>query len=343
MSDHSAAGKAASVSRKLAYAFAFSAGFLAVGWSVYWYVAHRLALGELEATLAREARQGRAWSCDSTTSGGYPFSIEIDCDRFSVSADIDSGRIVARARRAVVVAPLHTPKRVFIRVDSPADVSIGNARVDLDWRSLQLSARGLPGRWDRLSAIVSDAVVGLNGNPTRIAALQSNLRRPASATESILNYEISAAGIESTILNAALGSPDLALLASAGAISQFDRALATAPGERLEQWRAAGGRLNIAQLSFLKGRLGLQAEGGLGLDQSRRIDGKLDLRIQNAAETIANLGRQSGSLGFPLAGLLFGALLTDRQTGETRLSISVENGRLGVGPMKNLMTLPPLY
>ncbi len=339
------ASRSAGAWRKFGYAIAFFAGFLTIGWSIYWYVAHRLALGELEATLSREAGFGRTWSCGAMTSGGYPFSVEIDCDRFSVAARSQDRSITAQARRAVVRAPLYMPKRVYIQVHSPAEVSIDDARVDLDWRSLQVSARGLPGRWDRLSVAGADGAIRLNGNatPTRIAALQSNLRRPAHASDGILSYEISVAGIQSAIIDILLGGAEPAVVASIGSITQFDRALTSPPGDRLDQWRSAGGRLNVSQFSLQKGRFGLQADGGVGLDQTRRLDGRLELRAQNAADVIAGLGRQSGSFGLPLVGLLLRTFLTDRETGETRLAVSFENGRVGIGPMKSLMTLPPLY
>lgn len=332
--------------RKLASSLIFAIVFLAIGWSVFWYIAHRLALRELDAALAAEARVGRVWSCKTITPGGYPLSIDIGCDGFSVIADSDGRRIVAQARAASVHAPLHSPKRIVINVDSPANIEVGGLlpRVDLEWRTLQFSTRGLPDRLERLSAAGSDVSIRLGDQPPTAASLfQSNIRRAGGTAVGVYNYEFSIGGIRSRFLDATMGGEQLALVASVGSVTQIERGAKGPLRDRIESWRNAGGRVILNQLTLLKGDFAIQAEGALGLDQAHRIDGKLDLRIQNAGDRIAGIARNLGAAG-PLAGALLGGMLPiDRQTGELRLPASFENGRLGVGPFKGLLPLPPLY
>jgi hypothetical protein len=330
--------------RKILFSMAFAVGFLAVGWSIYWYVASRLAASELRATLARETHDGRTWSCENLQSGGYPFSIDIECDRLTVRAQTGGGELVAHARSATVRAPLYTPKRVSIDVSSPGDVTGADAvRIDLSWRALQISTRGLPDRLDRLSVSGADAVLqtNVNSEPVRVGAFQTNFRRAFAPADAPLNYEVSFVGVESRLLDSLIGGDGSTLFAAVGSLSQIDKATTGALAERMEQWRAAGGRLTLTQVSLIKGVFAAQAEGALGLDQGRRIDGKIDLRLQNAGAPLANLAQRMGVGALPLAALagsLFGGA-----NGETRFAISFENGRLGIGPLKGIASLPPLY
>ena len=330
--------------RKILFSASFAVIFLAVGWSIYWYVASRLAASELQATLVREARDGRTWSCENLRSGGYPLSIDIECERLTVRAQTAGGDLVAHARGAMVRAPLYTPKRISIDVSSPGDVTAADAiRMDLTWSAMQISTRGLPDRLDRLSVSGADATVrtSVDQAQTRIGAFQVNLRRAFGVAEPPLNYEISLAGIQSPLLDATIGGSDSALLAAVGSLTQTDKTAAGSLVERIEQWRAAGGRLTLAQFSLIKGSFAAQAEGALGLDQGHRMDGKIDLRVQNAGAPLANLAQRIGLGALPLAALagsLFGGA-----GGETRFAVSFENGRLGLGPLKGIASLPPLY
>ncbi len=332
--------------RKLALSVLFAIVFLATGWSIFWYVAHRLALRELQETLGQEARAGRTWTCKSISSGGYPFSININCDGFSVTADAERGAIVAHARAASVRAPLHSLKRVTVNVESPADVEIPGVvpLVGLEWKTLQFSARGLPDRLDRLSASGSDLSIRIGDAPTsQVALFQSNVRRAPGASDGAFNFEFSIGGIRSRILDLAIGGEQLALLAGVGSVTQVDRGAAGSLPERMERWRIVGGRAVVNQLTLLKGDFAIQAEGAIGLDPAHRPEGKIDLRIQNAADRISGLARNLGVAG-PIAGALLGGLLPmDRQTGELRLQASLDNGQLGIGPFKALVALPPLY
>jgi hypothetical protein len=50
---------------------------VAFGWSVFWYVKSREAAAAVTAWMMHEAQLGRAWSCPTQKTGGFPFSVEI--------------------------------------------------------------------------------------------------------------------------------------------------------------------------------------------------------------------------------------------------------------------------
>ncbi len=332
--------------RSVAFLTLFAIAFLSLGWSAYWYAAHRMAIGELRGGLAFETREGRDWACSKLLTGGYPFSVDFDCDGLVVTARIGEKSVVARARRALVRAPLYTPKRVTIDLSDPADILVDGAPVRVNWSKLQLSARGLPDRLDRFSIAGADVAIHLPADSAdataTIAALLINLRHTPGADDLPLNFEASLAGIESPVLDSAAGGADRATFAAIGSVTHINKLAGGSLASRMDSWREAGGRVS-ANLSFVKGRIAAQAEGSAGLDQGRRLDGKFDLRMLNSGAPLADLARRFGVRG-PLASLVVGSLINpDKSTGEARLAISFENGRLDLGSFKQIIALPPLY
>ena len=323
--------------------------FLAVGWSVFWYVAHRSAMGELDRWLAAEAADGRTWACAQLRSGGYPIAIEIDCDQPTLKVADGPETSTAALAHALVRAPLYTPKLVTVDLTGPLTIAAGAISSSASWRNLQVSTRGLPDRLDRLSIVgdgarIETKIGGMAIAPVSIVAFQAHVRRASGAIAAPFNLALSIAGVESPVLDAATGSAIPAVFAAIGSVTQVDKApLGTLP-ERIELWRAAGGRVTVNLLSLQKGALAIQGEGGLGLDQARRLDGKLDIRMQNANEPLMALATRLGLFQQgSLVGALASTLLAQNAGGETRFALSFENGSLGVGPLKGILPLPPLY
>ena len=332
--------------RSVAFLTLFAIAFLSLGWSAYWYAAHRMAISELQSALAFESREGRDWTCAKLLTGGYPFSVDFDCEGLVVTARIGERSIVAHARKALVHAPIYTPKRVTIDLTDPADILVDGAQVRVKWSKLQLSARGLPDRLDRFSVAGADVAVHLADDSANaaatIAALLINLRHTPGADDLPLNFEASLAGIESPVLDAVTAGADRATFAAIGSVTHANKLAGGSLASRMDSWREAGGRVS-ANLSLVKGRVAAQAEGSVGLDQGRRLDGKFDLRMLNSGAPLADLAHRFGVRG-PLASLLVGSLISpDASTGEARLAISFENGRLDLGPFKRIIALPPLY
>jgi hypothetical protein len=118
--------------------------------------------------------------------------------------------------------------------------------------------------------------------------------------------------------------------------------------ERLEVWRAAGGRLDPASLDIRKGETRLKLNGGLGLDAAHRPEGKLQLE----GDGLAPLARRFGlNLDMVAAGNLLDGLLGGKprkddapKKAELRLPLTLANGRVAIGPAARCRwRSPPLY
>lgn len=324
--------------------FLFALLFLAAGWSAYWYVATRAAMRELRVQIDREARGGREWSCSRMTTGGYPMSVEIDCDSPTLRANVDGVALVVHAPRAVISAPLYTPKLVVIDLSGPLDYSYGSSRNRAEWKRLQLSSRGLPDRLDRLSIVGENVAVRNTAGllSVVVGAAQIHFRKSSPASDAPYNLVVGLGGVKSDALDELTNSITPALFTLVSAISQVDKATTGSWPHRLERWSAAGGRLTIGLASLTKGPMAAQAEGAVGLDQRRRLDGKLDVRLRDAGRAAFALAKRARLVAPDSLTARLAAAFLDR-AGETKFAVTFENGELSIGPLKRILVLPPVY
>lgn len=320
----------------------FAVLFLALGWSAYWYVAQRMAMREFHAQLEREAQFGRIWSCESVTSGGFPLAVMLDClePRLRVEEGLETHNL--SARRAVIQAQLYMPKLVEISLSTPASLETNGVKTSIDWSSFQISTRGLPDRLDRLSIVGRDLTVASDGLPTTTAeTLHFHLKRTSAAFMAPYGVTAGLAGVNSPAFARYIGPGGRGLLTMLGAVTQLDAASAGHWIDRLESWRAAGGRISIAALSLTRDDFALQAEGALGLDLLHRPDGKVAVNLRNAGPALLAMFEGAGKLQRnTISGRIAAAVLSK---GDLRLDASAENGALSVGPLQRVLALPPLY
>ena len=320
----------------------FAGLFLAVGWSAFWYIAQNMAMRELHVQLDREARRGRFWSCESLESGGYPFAVVIDCRAPRLRIEDDATRTMS-AKQAVVRAQLLTPTLVEIELSGPASFKSGERVSTARWSSLRVDLRGLPARLDRVSVVGNDIDAHpAELPPVAVKTLHLHFKRNAPSSMAPFALTLGAAGVDSPALAQFVGPGEPILLTLLGTVTQVDAAGVGHWSDRLEAWRAAGGRVAVTALNVSRGDVALQGDGLLGLDQLHRIDGRLALRLRNAgpaqlAIAEASVKIQSNSLSGQLAAGILG------RPGELKFDLSAENGSLSVGPLRRLLLLPPLY
>src|SRR5205823_5951391 len=77
----------------------------------------------------------------------------------------------------------------------------------------------------------------------------------------------------------------------------------------LERWRAAGGSLVLANAAIVKGGLNAQGKGTLQIDNTHRLDGRIELTAAGLAPVLQRYGIAPQLLD---VGSLIGGLLTGR-------------------------------
>ncbi len=115
----------------------------AAGWSVAWFYAAGRAQTEIDAWIAREATEGRNWSCASRELGGFPFRFELICAEPTVSF-AGAGQWSARMGRAHAVAQVWNPSHIIAEFQAPATLTEATSgrQVVANWSLLQVSGVG---------------------------------------------------------------------------------------------------------------------------------------------------------------------------------------------------------
>jgi hypothetical protein len=276
---------------------------LAVAWSAFWYLASSKAQETMTGWRAREANAGRIYGCADTSFGGYPFRIEVACE--GPSMDDRAGRLSIRARHLAAVAQVWDPTLVIGEIAGPMTLAPlgGSPTVAIDWMLAQASLRGTPGAPERLSIAVdqpslSSVPASEAGPLVKAEHAEFHARFAAQSTPGhpALDVALSFAGFTAPAFVASLGPP-LGGIASATTDVSIVGVLHDAPDlspkpldQRLREFQAANGQLEITNGRFQQGDVIVVSNGVLALTPRGTLTGELQLTVVNFAKLIPLLG-----------------------------------------------------
>jgi hypothetical protein len=323
-----------------------------VGWSILWFAASRETGAVLTAWVNHEAQIGRNWNCPERRIGGYPFDIEITCANPQFHGSVLDATLAGSLRRFHATATIFRPGRVIANVEAPfvGKTSDGALDVALKWGSLNLEIEGGP------DALTSFSIVGagieqrgiINGQDAtaHIEALYASLTPTPERAQSSFDFQINLDNASVPALNSLLALIAPLSIALRGTMTQADVSLTGKLENRVEQWRVAGGKIDLKSAALSSGDAKLGASGALDLDGAHRIRGNLDA-------TIAGLNPILSRLGIDPRLLTASSLLTSffgnstrgegNGPGATHLPLKIADGWLSVGPIRTPVRLPPLY
>ena len=116
--------------------------------------------------------------------------------------------------------------------------------------------------------------------------------------------------------------------------------------QRLRDWQAAGGRLEITNIRVQQGDAVAVAQGNIGLTPQGRLDGTVQVLVAGLDQIMGAILGQGGSPGRGQAGLLTGLQMLGRTQLEGKRALSVplvfRDGRVFFGPIPVGQT-SPLY
>ena len=273
---------------------------LGIIWSAFWYWSTTAAEATMTAWREREAEAGRVYGCATTSFGGYPFRIEVDCAEPSV--DDRATALSIRAGNLAAVAQVWDPTFVIGEIVGPLTVAPlgGLPTVAADWALAQASLRGTPGAPERLSIVIDkpNLATAPSGGPLVAAEhmeLHGRFAAESTPGHPVLDLALDLKSATSPALVSALGtfgplasaSTDLSVVA----VLRGAADLAPKPlGQRLREIQAANGRLDIANARFQQGDLIATATGALGLTARGTLAGDLRLTVVNFTKLVPLLG-----------------------------------------------------
>jgi hypothetical protein len=270
---------------------------LAVAWSGFWYFSTRKAQDLIAGWLAREAKLGRTYDCGSQSTGGYPFRIEVRCNDAVAELRNLAPAMWVKTRNVLIAAQVYEPTLLISEFTGP--LTVGEAgqspSFTANWTLAQTSVRGLPGSPERISivfdnpavervsrAVASPVVTGKHVE-FHVRLAEGDIRdRP------VLDIALSARGASAPEVHPLLAQP---LDADFDTTLRGLHDLAPKPWpQRFRELQAAGGRIEIKQARVQQGETIAVAAGTLGLTESGRLDGELQVTVAGLNALLPALG-----------------------------------------------------
>ena len=336
---------------------------LAVAWSGAWLFIRGRATEAIDAWLAAEAAAGRHWDCPDRSVAGFPFRLEVTCPTLSLR----SPDLTASVGRVAAVAQVYQPRHVIIQAQGPFRLSDPRgATVEATWRALDASIRFTQEGLQRASLVTdgpSIRATGLSPGEITLAGARAEAHlRPDPAryqTEGAFDASLRAAALKAPLMDEFLGGAEPADIGLEVTATQLRQGGGRPLPDELHRWRQAGGRLEVAQFSLLKGPRRVEARGELQLDDAHRLAGRLEAQAAGLESLVASLvgaslgrGERGSALGGVLgsiAGQIAAGAAEKRAAGPNAAlkplpPIRLEGGRIYLGPLAlPNVRLVPLY
>lgn len=323
---------------------------LAALWTGGWFYAANRAETVIAGWIEREARDGRHYDCGSRQIGGYPFRFEVRCTDPTVTLPSGEGPVALKARHLVAVAQVYQPDLIIAEATGPMTVAIGGQPpMVADWSLLQASARGRPRDPQRISLVVDglklDRPSGTGSEPVaRAQRVEAHARKQSNAPPDNPAFDLAGRAIELALpeLPALRGRP--VNVDATGVLRGLGDLAAKPLPQRLRDWQAAGGRLEITNVRVQQGDAVAVAKGDIGLTPNGRLDGTVQLLVAGLDQLLGAILGQGDSPGRGQAGLMTGLRMLGRAELEGKRALSVpvvfREGRVFFGPIPVGQTAP---
>jgi hypothetical protein len=324
-------------------------GLLAAGWSSFWFYAKGKSEEVLDKVIAREADLGRRWTCQDRAISGFPFRFEARCSSIALTATRSTGALGINSGALVIVAQIYNPQHIILKATGPATVTQPDgAKTTLRWSTYDSSFYLSGLSFDRLSTVITNPQFETQTGavPFKAASLELHGRRNPTrfASEGVIDVSLSSRGTSLPLLDELAGNETPADIELTASLTRSLTFMTGLKPENIDLWRTNGGRAEISRLIVAKGPGRFETKGELGLDDQRRLAGRLE---SSAAGIDRIAGIPLGGIG-NLGGLLTGRAPAPPASAAAPLrplpAIEFRDGRVQAGPLRiPRLQLPPLY
>lgn len=331
-----------------------SMAFVIVGWSILWLAVAQTTAGNFRDWLAQEQMLGHSWTCADRRLGGFPFRIEVSCDGPSFHGVIGAADVSGTLGALFAVANVYAPTSIAVAVHGPLAIeSSDGRRLRVAWTSLAVDLAFGAGGLDHARITAEDPQLQAEApqlDDLTIDARRAEVNASADpgrpADEAAVDFSVKIDDGRSQALDRLFGDADPATIQADGIISHLDAASGGDLAEAAENWRQAGGAIDLTESLLRKGATEIGASGHLDLDAVHRPHGRIDAAGAGLEPVLARYGVPSGAIA--IDGLLTGLLGAASDQGAhmakpLRFPLRLENGRVLAGPVRTPLTLPPLY
>jgi len=268
-------------------------------WTATWfYAAHRTETA-IASLLDSEAKAGRDYSCGSRSVGGFPLHVEVNCTALQAKlAMSDRSTVMVDAKSLRTVASLLSPGTFVTEISGPVSVTRAgqSASVVGNWSLAQLTVQGQPSSPSRVSVLIDNAEfdrVGQGSDKPLLAGSRIELDATAAGAKVI---NIAARAVDVSIPD---GGPITSrpFVADISAVLHDFDATPQMLSQRLRDWQARGGRLEVASARIQQGDALASGTGQIGLSADGTLDGALRFNTSGPYERLAQSYIHDGGAG----------------------------------------------
>jgi len=316
----------------------------ALGWVFYWNFVANEAERRIHAWAFEQSAAGSTASIDHIVRHGFPVLMRLELR--GVNYRPANGGWGVATNRADLHIQLLNPQHIIVQAEAPIEVAHGEGKVtNISADALIASLRMDRGRL---------AVAGIEANNLvlddpaedgvlRATRIVTNVRPDTrQAGEYQLAFEAQTLTLPRPVRGFETFGLDVPVLRAAIVVSEGAALLRAQPGDPLGAWSDANGQLRFEALLLNWGPIETTGAGDGGLDEQRRLEGRLVLPVTRPApviNAIADGPNIDDSARRALQLLAAGYVVSGD---EITLDISGNDGVLRIEGLP-VRTLPPVY
>jgi hypothetical protein len=285
------------------------------GWSWLWNYAADKAQVSIEDWRAREAKAGRIYSCGSQTFGGYPFRIEVDCDRASALFRSNQPPLEIKTSGILIAAQIYQPNLLISEFHGPLTIADPGKppNIVVNWKLFQSSVRGTPAAPERVSLVFDKPAVDRISDGSQQTYLRAKhieihgrMMEGSAADHPVIEVALQLDQASVPGLHPAAAEPiDADIVAVLRGLKDF----APKPWPvRFRELQAAGGGIEITNARVQQGETTAIGSGSLSINSNGRLEGQLRVTVAGVEAFLNSIGAQQMVQASPSMDKLSGAL-----------------------------------
>ena len=285
------------------------------GWSWLWHYAAGKAEATIDGWRAREAKSGRIYDCGSQAIGGYPFRIEVNCDRASALFRSNQPPLEIKTTGILIAAQIYQPTLLIGEFHGPLTIADpGQApSIVANWKLAQSSVRGTPAAPERVSLVFDRPVVdrisgGTQQNLLRAKRVEihGRMAEGSAANRPVIEIVLRLDHASAPDFHPAAAEPiDADITAVLRGLTDFS---AKPWPVRFREMQAADGRIDVTQARVQQGETIAVGSGSISLNPSGRLEGQLRVTVAGLEPFLNSIGAQQMVQSSPTVDKLAGAL-----------------------------------
>jgi len=285
------------------------------GWSWLWHYAAGKAEATIEGWRAREAMFGRIYDCGSQAIGGYPFRIEVNCDRAFALFRSNQPPVEIKIASILTAAQIYQPTLLISEFHGPLTIADpGQApSIVANWKLAQSSVRGTPAAPERISLMFDRPVFDRMSGGTQQILLRAKrieihgrMAEGSAANRPVIEIALRLDRASTPDFHPAVAEP---IDADITAVLRGLTDLSPKPWPVwFRELQAADGRIDITQARVQQGETIAVGSGSISLNRNGRLEGQLRVTVAELEPFLNSIGAQQMVQASPTVDKLAGAL-----------------------------------